>query len=154
MFESAKAGHATFALVREAALSDAAKSKIIQNFKDLGVTILQGDLNDHESLVKAMKQVDVVICTVGSMQILDQTKIISAIKKAGNVKRFLPSEFGVDVDRTSAVEPAKSAFAMKIQIRRATEAEGVPYTYVVNNCFAGYYLPTFGSVRAWFHLSS
>jgi len=43
-------------------------------------------LNDHESLVKAIKQVDVVISTVGSMQILDQTKIISAIKEAGNVK--------------------------------------------------------------------
>ena len=43
-------------------------------------------MNDHESLVKAIKQADVVISTVGSMQILDQTKIISAIKEAGNVK--------------------------------------------------------------------
>ncbi|KAG2281808.1 hypothetical protein Bca4012_050319 [Brassica carinata] len=45
------------------------------------------------------------------MQILDQTKIISTIKEAGNIKRFLPSEFGVNVDRTSAVEPGKSTFA-------------------------------------------
>lgn len=58
------------------------------------------------------------------------------------LQRFLPSEFGTDVDRTSAVEPAKSAFAGKVQIRRAIEAEGIPYTYIVNNCFAGYYLPT------------
>ncbi|CAD5317267.1 unnamed protein product [Arabidopsis thaliana] len=139
---SAKAGHSTFALVREATLSDPVKGKTVQSFKDLGVTILHGDLNDHESLVKAIKQVDVVISTVGSMQILDQTKIISAIKEAGNVKRFLPSEFGVDVDRTSAVEPAKSAFAGKIQIRRTIEAEGIPYTYAVTGCFGGYYLPT------------
>ncbi|KAG7587117.1 NAD(P)-binding domain superfamily [Arabidopsis thaliana x Arabidopsis arenosa] len=139
---SAKAGHTTFALVREATLSDPVKGKTVQTFKDLGVTILHGDLNDHESLVTAIKQVDVVISTVGSLQILDQTKIISAIKEAGNVKRFLPSEFGVDVDRTSAVEPAKSAFAGKIQIRRAVEAEGIPYTYAVTGCFAGYYLPT------------
>ncbi|CAA7027545.1 unnamed protein product [Microthlaspi erraticum] len=139
---SAKTGHQTFALVREATLCDPVKGKTVQNLKDLGVTILQGDVNDHESLVKAIKQVDVVISAIGSMEILDQTKIISAIKEAGNVKRFLPSEFGVDVDRTSAVEPAKSAFEMKIKIRRAVEAAGIPYTYVVNNCFAGYFLPT------------
>lgn len=47
---------------------------------------MQGDLNDHESLVKAIKHVDVVISTVGFMQIADQYKIIAAIKEAGNVK--------------------------------------------------------------------
>lgn len=47
---------------------------------------MQGDLNDHESLVKAIKQVDVVISTVGSLQLEDQIKIIAAIKEAGNVK--------------------------------------------------------------------
>lgn len=46
----------------------------------------QGDLYDHESLVKAIKSVDVVISTVGHMQLADQTKIIAAIKDAGNVK--------------------------------------------------------------------
>ena len=47
---------------------------------------LQGDLYDHESLVKAIKQVDVVISSVGHMQLADQVKIIAAIKEAGNVK--------------------------------------------------------------------
>lgn len=57
-------------------------------------------------------------------------------------QRFLPSEFGNDVDRTRAVEPAKSTFAIKAKIRRAIEAEGIPYTYVSSNYFAGYSLPT------------
>ena len=48
--------------------------------------MLQGDLYDHESLVKAIKQVDVVISTVGRAQLSDQVKIIAAIKEAGNVK--------------------------------------------------------------------
>ncbi|KAI3762827.1 hypothetical protein L1987_53269 [Smallanthus sonchifolius] len=117
---SVKAGHPTFALVREST----------------------GDLNDQESLVKAIKRVDVVISPVGNMQIPDQTKIIAAIKEAGNVKRFLPSEFGTDVDRHNAVEPACSTYARKKQIRRAIEAVGIPYTYVSCNCFAGYFLPT------------
>lgn len=41
---------------------------------------------DHASLVKAIKQVDVVISTVGHTQLGDQVKIIAAIKEAGNVK--------------------------------------------------------------------
>lgn len=39
------------------------------------------------------------------------------------------------------VEPAKSFFESKVQIRRAIEAEGIPHTYVTSNCFAGYFLP-------------
>ncbi|CAN6935785.1 unnamed protein product [Brassica oleracea] len=140
---SAKSGHQTFALVRESSLSDPVKGKIVQNFKDLGVTILYGDLSDKESLVKAIQHVDIVISTVGLSQLMNQINIISAIKESGkHIKRFLPSEFGNDVDRTVAIGPAKSEFAMKAEIRRVVEAEGVPYTYVINNCFNGYFLAT------------
>ncbi|GMH23388.1 hypothetical protein Nepgr_025231 [Nepenthes gracilis] len=139
---SVKQGHRTFALVRESSASDPAKASLLDGFKNSGVTLLHGDLYDHESLVKAIKHVDVVISAVGSLQLADQTKIIAAIKEAGNVKRFFPSEFGSDVDRSTAVEPAKSAFATKAQIRRAIEAEGIPHTFVVCNCFAGFFLTT------------
>ncbi|XP_047956628.1 isoflavone reductase-like protein isoform X1 [Salvia hispanica] len=139
---SAKSGHPTFALLREATIDDPAKSQLIQDFRNFGVTIIKGDLKEHESLVKAIKQVDVVISTVGQMQLVDQVNIIAAIKQAGNIKRFLPSEFGNDVDRARAVEPAKSAWSVKVDIRRAIEAQGIPYTYVSANYFAGYSLPT------------
>ncbi|KAK4490318.1 hypothetical protein RD792_000985 [Penstemon davidsonii] len=139
---SAKSGHPTFVLLREKTISDPAKSNIIDGFKNSGINILQGDLNDKESLVKAIKQVDVVISTVGQMQLADQLNIIAAIKEAGNIKRFFPSEFGNDVDRARAVEPAKSAWAVKVEIRRAIEAEGIPYTFVTSNFFAGYSLPS------------
>ncbi|KVH98407.1 NAD-dependent epimerase/dehydratase [Cynara cardunculus var. scolymus] len=112
---SAKAGHPTFVLVRESTVVDPVKGKLVQSFKNSDVTLVYGDLNDHESLVKAIKQVDV---------------------------RFFPSEFGTDVDHHNAVEPASSAFAGKVQIRRKIEAEGIPFTYVAANCFAGYFLPT------------
>ena len=65
---------------------------------------------------------------------------VDLLKKC--LQRFLPSEFGNDVDRTLATGPAKSEFAMKAEVRRAVEAEGVPYTYVINNCFDGYFLAT------------
>ncbi|KAL2348537.1 hypothetical protein Fmac_002537 [Flemingia macrophylla] len=138
---SAEAGHPTFALVRETTLSHPDKSKLIETFKTSGVTLLYGDLSEHESLVKAIKQVDVVISTVGGGQVDDQVKIIAAIKEAGNIKRFLPSEFGLDADRQShAVEPAATLFNKKVKIRRAIEAEGIPFTYVCSYAFAGYFL--------------
>ncbi|CAK9315695.1 unnamed protein product [Citrullus colocynthis] len=139
---SAKAGNPTYALVRDSTVSDPAKSHIINNFKNLGVKLVSGDLYDHNSLVKAIKEVDVVISTVGAGPLADQEKLIAAIKEAGNVKRFLPSEFGNDVDCGHAVEPAKSAFNVKVQIRRAIEAAKIPYTYVSSNFFAGYFLPS------------
>ncbi|KAA8535633.1 hypothetical protein F0562_030636 [Nyssa sinensis] len=105
---SVKAGHATFALVRKSTVSDPVKGKLVENFSNSGVTVLYGDLHDHESLVKAIKQVDVVISTVGDEQKADQVKIIAAIKEAGNIKRFFPSEFISEIDVNHAVEPAKS----------------------------------------------
>ncbi|KAF2290091.1 hypothetical protein GH714_029926 [Hevea brasiliensis] len=145
---SAKLGHPTFALVRESTLSGPAKATIVDKFKSLSVNFLIGDLNDHQSLVKAIKQVDVVISTVGQGQVTDQVKIIAAIKEAGNIKRFLPSEFGNDVDHVHAVEPVKSAFGDKVKVRRAIEAAGIPYTYVASNIFAGYLLPSFNQLGA------
>ncbi|KAK9990367.1 hypothetical protein SO802_025352 [Lithocarpus litseifolius] len=163
--ESAKAGHLTFALVRENTASNPEKSKLIESFKSSGVTLLNGDIYHHESLVKAIKQVDVVISAVGIQQIADQENIIAAIKEAGNIKarhisflklfnifllffpsflKFFPSEFGVDVDRAKAVDPIKHLLMVKASIRRSIEAEGIPYTYLVCNGFAGYFLPNFG----------
>ncbi|KAL2346122.1 hypothetical protein Fmac_000122 [Flemingia macrophylla] len=138
---SAKAGHPTFALVRESSLSNPDKASLYDKFTSLGVHFLIGDMYDHQSLVNAIKQVDVVISTVGYLLLDDQHKIISAIKEAGNVKRFIPSEFGIDVERNHAVDPVKGLFEKKVKTRRLIEAEGIPYTIVVNNYFAGFFLP-------------
>ena len=62
----------------------------------------------------------------------------------GGFQRFLPSEFGLDADRVHAVEPAASVLGVKANIRRSIEAEGVPYTAIVSNGFAGYFLPSLG----------
>ncbi|KAL5177844.1 Isoflavone reductase A622 [Glycine soja] len=117
---SVEAGHSTFALVRESTLSHPQKSKLIQSFKSFG-----GDVNNHESLVKAIKQVDVLIFTLGGQQIDDQVNVI-AIKEAGNIKSS-----GLDVDHNREVEPSASFFDKIVKIKRAIEAEGIPYTYLV-----------------------
>ncbi|RLN23385.1 hypothetical protein C2845_PM07G04010 [Panicum miliaceum] len=63
--------------------------------------------------------------------------------------RFIPSEFGLDADRSDAVEPARSTFiTTKAAIRRAAEGAGVPYTFVWTGYFFGYGLPGIGQVLA------
>lgn len=52
------------------------------------------------------------------------------------------------MDRVHPVEPAKTAFGIKAQIRRTIEAEGIPYTYVSSNFFAGFFLPSFAQPGA------
>ncbi|XP_074340008.1 uncharacterized protein LOC141677832 isoform X1 [Apium graveolens] len=53
-----------------------------------------GELNKHEKLVEAIRQVDIIIVMLGMPPIMDQLKIITTMKEASNVKRFIPSEFG------------------------------------------------------------
>lgn len=43
-------------------------------------------MQDEMNLIEAIKQVDVVICAVSSMQVLDQKLLIPAIKQAGCIK--------------------------------------------------------------------
>ncbi|KAM3757391.1 hypothetical protein ACB098_02G184100 [Castanea mollissima] len=133
--ESAKVGHPIFALVKESTASNPEKSKLIESFKSSRVTILHGDIYHHESLVKAIKQVDVMISALGSLS----SHMMLVLHN-----RFLPSEFGGDVDRIHALEPLEHHLRAKASIRRSIEAEGVPYTYLVSNGFAGYFLSNFG----------
>ncbi|GLJ19458.1 hypothetical protein SUGI_0351210 [Cryptomeria japonica] len=133
-------GHPTFLLVRESTTSNPEKAQLLESFTSKGATLVHGSIDDYASLVEAVKKVDVVISTVGAEQIADQFTLIKAIKAVGTVKRFFPSEFGNDVDKHHAVEPMKSMFDLKIKLRRTIEAEGIPHTYVVPHCFAGYFL--------------
>lgn len=46
----------------------------------------KGSLEDEGSLMEAVKQVDVVICSIPSKQVLDQKLLIRVIKEAGCIK--------------------------------------------------------------------
>ncbi|KAL6183749.1 hypothetical protein ACLB2K_045160 [Fragaria x ananassa] len=94
-----------------------------------------------------MSQVYIEICWVHlavpfrSQNLLLQLKLVEAIKQAGNnVKRFLPSEFGLDPARMGhALEPGRVTFDQKMAVRKAIEDAKIPFTYVCGTCFAGYF---------------
>ncbi|KAI3692187.1 hypothetical protein L6452_31998 [Arctium lappa] len=141
---SLEQGHETFVLQRSEIGVDIEKIQMLLSFKKQGARLVIGSFDDHRSLVEAVKQVDVVICAVSgvhirSHQILLQLKLVDAIKEAGNIKRFLPSEFGTDPAKMGdAIEPGRVTFDDKMVVRKAIEDAGIPFTYVSANCFAGY----------------
>ncbi|KAK4557153.1 hypothetical protein RGQ29_007072 [Quercus rubra] len=138
-------GHITYVLQRREMGLDIDKIQMLLSFKKQGAVLIQGSFSDHQSLVDAVKQVDVVICTMSgvhfrSHNILLQLKLVDAIKEAGNIKRFIPSEFGTDPSRMGhALEPGRVSFDEKMRVRRAIEDAKIPFTYVTANCFAGYF---------------
>ncbi|XP_068634884.1 bifunctional pinoresinol-lariciresinol reductase 2-like [Aristolochia californica] len=139
-------GHPTYVLHRPEIGVDIDKLQMLLSFKDQGAHLVEGTFSDHHSLVEAVKKADVVICTISgvhirSHQILLQLKLVDAMKEAGNVKRFLPSEFGTDAARMAhAIEPGRVTFDDKMVVRKAIEEAGIPFTYISANCFAGYFV--------------
>ncbi|KAI4327993.1 hypothetical protein L6164_020393 [Bauhinia variegata] len=138
-------GHETYVLQRPEIGLDIEKVQMLLSFKKQGARLVEASFSDHRSLVDAVRQVDVVICTMSgvhfrSHNVLVQLKLVEAIKDAGNVKRFLPSEFGMDPARMGhALEPGRVTFDEKMTVRKAIEESKIPFTYVSANCFAGYF---------------
>ncbi|KAL5555165.1 hypothetical protein UlMin_037401 [Ulmus minor] len=138
---SLSAGHSTFVYVRPInPNADPSKLQLLKEFESLGVTVFQGELDEHNKLVLALQQVDVVISTLAVPQHLEQLKLIEAMKDAGNIKRFVPSEYGNEVDRVSGLPPFEALLENKRKIRRATEAAGISFTYVSANAFSAYFV--------------
>ncbi|KAK7259751.1 hypothetical protein RIF29_25365 [Crotalaria pallida] len=133
-------GHPTLVYTRPLnSQTPPSKTQICNEFDSMGVTLVQGEL-EHDQIVPVIKKADIVICTLAYPQVLEQLKIIEAIKVAGNVKRFLPSDFGVEEDRISPLPPFQAFIDKKIKIRREIEAAGIPYTFVSANCLGAYFV--------------
>ncbi|XP_057759738.1 bifunctional pinoresinol-lariciresinol reductase-like [Arachis stenosperma] len=139
-------GHETYVLYRPEIGVDIEKVQLLLSFKEQGANLVTASFHDHQSLVNAVKLVDVVISAISgvhirSHQILLQLKLVHAIREAGNIKRFLPSEFGMDPARMEhALEPGRVTFDDKMVVRKAIEEAKIPHTYISANCFAGYFL--------------
>eukprot|EP01018_Ginkgo_biloba_P022288 Gb_11711 [translate_table: standard] len=141
---SVSLGYPTFAFVRPStAAPDSPKAALLGDFTACGIHILQGCLDDHDSLVEAIRKVDIVISAVAFPQILDQLNITNVIKEVGHIKRFVPSEFGNEVDRLEALPPLQRLFDNKKKIRRTIEEEGIPHTIISANSFAAYFVDYF-----------
>ncbi|KAL6905844.1 hypothetical protein ACP4OV_003445 [Aristida adscensionis] len=146
-------GHPTFVLMRPEIGLDVDKLQMLLAFKAQGARLVEASLDDHAALVAAVKQADVVVSAMSGVHFRShnltlQHKLVRAIKEAGNVKRFLPSEFGMDPSRMGhALEPGRVTFDDKMELRRAIEEANIPHTYISANCFAAYFVPNLAQMR-------
>ncbi|CAK9323660.1 unnamed protein product [Citrullus colocynthis] len=138
-------GHETFVIQRPEIGLDIEKLQLLLSFKKQGAVLVPASFSDFQSVVDAVKRVDVVISAMSgvhfrSHNLLLQLKLVEAIQVAGNIKRFLPSEYGIDPARMGkALEPGRETFDQKMIVRKAIEEANIPFTYVSANCFAGYF---------------
>uniref|UniRef100_J3LM66 NmrA-like domain-containing protein n=1 Tax=Oryza brachyantha TaxID=4533 RepID=J3LM66_ORYBR len=135
-------GRETFILVRPGNACPA-RAAAVDALRQKGAVVIEGCVGGKEgrrSVEASLRAhgVEVVISVMGGASILDQLGLIEAIRAAGTVKRFLPSEFGHDVDRARPVGAGLRFYEEKRRVRRAAEASGVPYTFICCNSIAGW----------------
>ncbi|XP_057517430.1 leucoanthocyanidin reductase-like [Amaranthus tricolor] len=135
-----ESGRPTYVLVRSGSSAFSTKTQIIHTLQNKGATIIIGTITDEKWMIKILEdyKIEVVISAVGGESILDQFHLIHALKAVGTVKRFLPSEFGHDIERADPVEPGLKMYKEKREVRRAIEEAGIPYTYICCNSIAAW----------------
>lgn len=109
-------GHQTYVLHRPEIGVDIEKVQMLLEFKQQGAHLVSGSFNDYQSLVNAVKLVDVVICAISgvhfrSHQILLQLKLVDAIKEAGNVKVH-----NIYIRDVSIIKSTSSSFKLNLNI--------------------------------------
>lgn len=122
-------GMDVFALVRPQTMGNAEK---VGPLKKMGVQLIPGDMNDPASLDRACEGMDAVVSALGGGQLMQQTDLLNAAVKAG-VKRFIPSEFGVDPHASGP--GVCDLFDAKAAIQQKVKESGIDYTMIYTNGF-------------------
>jgi len=117
------------------------KKTWIEEHKAHGATVHQVNFHDMNDLKKALEGVHVLISALNGPALMDeQMKLVEAAKSA-KVKRFIPSEFGID---SSLNHPEPFAQA-KMTVQKAVKNSGMEYTFFYNGLFMdNTFLPWFG----------
>ncbi|PHH62286.1 hypothetical protein CDD81_7274 [Ophiocordyceps australis] len=98
--------------------------------------VVNVDFDSVDSLAAALEGQDALVAPLHALAVGLQHNMVEACIKAG-VDRFIPSEFGSDLDNPKA--RALPIFASKVQFRNFIEEKAktspITYTYVVNGPF-------------------
>ena len=133
-------GHQVSALMRTSSINDPSKTEPLQ---EQGVALIEGSLEDQESLKKACQGKDVVISCAGADQIMNQVNLAKAAAVAG-VERFVPSEFGVDPYVTD--EDSCDLFNIKRAAQEQIKELGIGFTPIYTNGFMEFWATGFGQL--------
>ncbi|KAL3133019.1 hypothetical protein ABBQ38_006928 [Trebouxia sp. C0009 RCD-2024] len=141
-------GHEVFAIVRKA--SRQGKKAVVAQLEAAGVRLVDGDIADSLSLQETFTQlhpIEAVVSAVAGTQVLDQSNLIAACLRAGTVKRFLPSEYNVDI--SSAQSEVPDIFGPRAAILEELQESQIPYTLICSNGFMEYWNAGLGVLAAY-----
>lgn len=126
--------------------SDSAKE-----LESFGVTVVPVDYSNQESLIAAIKDVQVIISTLTTTALAVQSALVDAVATAkqqgGKIELFVPSEFGND---TSDVDESSPLWVKK-QLHTQLKELSIPYTLFINGPFADWIAAFTGYVRVRTH---
>lgn len=125
------------------------KKDVFDGLQSEGLEIVLSDLDDKESLTKALKGRtsvrvisdrigwDTIICALAPPAVPKQKTVIDAAVAAG-ISRFVPSEFGFDLSTPfNSVQPSyKGKVAIETYLKeKAAENPKFSYTFISNGVF-------------------
>lgn len=100
------------------------------------VKVLDADFSSVESLTNALKSQDAVVAALGATGVEAQFTLIDASIAAG-VKRFIPSEFGSNLENNLVRK--LPVFAQKVKVadylQEKAKTTSLTYTFVYNSAF-------------------
>ena len=135
-----EAGHDVYALIRPDTASNGEKMRPLQAAE---INIMEGSLEDYQSMLSACKEVEVVVSTVNGPGLGLQTELVKAAKEC-SIQRIIPSDFGIDpyvVGINSCV-----IFDQKLAIHQVIKEAGLNYTFIHTNGFFEYWLYSLGQI--------
>lgn len=118
-------------LVRSAALADPDKRSGLDLLVERGAEVVEGDVTDPASLVRATDGVDVVVSALqGGREVIVDGQIALARAAASNgVRRILPSDFALDLFKASPGE--HPAFDLRREADEAIASLGMEHVHVL-----------------------
>lgn len=94
------------------------------------VTVSEIDYESPESLAKALEGQDAVVSAVGFPGLIHQLPLVEAAVKAG-VKRFIPSEYGLDAENEKGLQMPQFLAKKLVQDALKKEAAAGTLTYTL-----------------------
>jgi len=126
---------------------DAGKSKAVLNPSSLdGAEIIVGDLADPASLDRATQGVDMILSAVqgGPDVIVDGQVALATAGRRNGVRRFLPSDYALDLFKATPGEHA--AFDARREADKRIAALGLEQVNVLQGAFMDVFLPGRGAI--------
>ncbi len=133
-------GHDVTAVLRPASFVNKEKTAPLRL---LGIKIVEGDMDDPSSLRDACQGKDIIVSAVGGDH-LGQQVALAAIAKEAGVKRFVPSEFGVDPISTGS--GICDLFDYKASVQEQIKETGIPTTMIYSNAFMEFWATGLGQL--------